>query len=102
VCARNTRTPAPPSPPPSPPQDVEFAFEKAKLPQVIADIRSIVKKDLKDLPGWGRVRLPGRAGPRRPCSPLAVPSPCSPRRRRTALPSPRRRALPSRPAAAPR
>lgn len=42
--------------------DVEFAFEKAKLPQVISDIKSIIAKDLKGLPGWGqqvRCLLPG-------------------------------------------
>lgn len=42
--------------------DVEFAFEHAKLPQVIADIKSIIAKDLKGLKGWGaptRCLLPG-------------------------------------------
>ena len=44
------------------PQDVEFAFEKAHLPGVIADIKRLIAKDLRGLPGWGqnmRCLLPG-------------------------------------------
>lgn len=33
-------------------QDVEFAFEKARLPEWIADIRKLIKKDLRSIPGW--------------------------------------------------
>ncbi|KAI8472152.1 MAG: hypothetical protein J3K34DRAFT_415296 [Monoraphidium minutum] len=42
--------------------DVEFAFEKKRLPQVIADIKAIIAQDLRGLPGWGsatRCLLPG-------------------------------------------
>lgn len=34
-------------------QDVEFAFEKDRLSEWIADIRQIIKKDLRGIPGWG-------------------------------------------------
>lgn len=33
-------------------QDVEFAFEKARLPEWIADIKHLIKKDLRSIPGW--------------------------------------------------
>eukprot|EP00878_Enallax_costatus_P025086 GHUV01026807.1.p1 GENE.GHUV01026807.1~~GHUV01026807.1.p1 ORF type:complete len:612 (+),score=124.44 GHUV01026807.1:250-2085(+) len=42
--------------------DVEFAFEHERLPQVIADIKELIKKDLRGIPGWGahtRCLLPG-------------------------------------------
>ena len=42
--------------------DVEFAFEKAQLRDVIAGIRRLVAEDLRGLPGWGqhaRCLLPG-------------------------------------------
>ena len=42
--------------------DVEFAFEKAQLRDIIADIRKIVAEDLRGIPGWGqhaRCLLPG-------------------------------------------
>lgn len=46
-------------------QDTEFAFEHERLPQVIADIKEIIKKDLRGVPGWGahtRCLLPGTTG----------------------------------------
>lgn len=30
-----------------------FAFERAKLKDWIADIRKLIKQDLKGIPGWG-------------------------------------------------
>lgn len=33
-------------------QDIEFAFEKARLPEWIADIRKLIQKDLRSIPGW--------------------------------------------------
>jgi hypothetical protein len=33
-------------------QDVEFAFEKERLPEWIADIKHLIKKDLRSIPGW--------------------------------------------------
>ncbi len=42
------------NPPTKPtPQDVEFAFEKKHLPNVINDIKSLIAKDLRGIPGWG-------------------------------------------------
>ncbi|WIA11663.1 hypothetical protein OEZ85_011764 [Tetradesmus obliquus] len=42
--------------------DVEFAFERARLKEWIADIKLLIKKDLRGIPGWGahtRCLLPG-------------------------------------------
>lgn len=43
-------------------QDVEFAFERSRLREWIADIRALIQKDLRGIPGWGahtRCLLPG-------------------------------------------
>ena len=57
------RSPPPPPPPsPSPQQDVEFAFEKARLSEWITDIKALIAQDLKGLPGYAhaeRCLLPG-------------------------------------------
>lgn len=34
-------------------QDVMFAFERAKLKDWIADIKKLIKDDLRGIPGWG-------------------------------------------------
>jgi hypothetical protein len=30
-----------------------FAFERAKLKEWVADIKSLIKNDLRGIPGWG-------------------------------------------------
>lgn len=43
-------------------QDVELAFERARLAEWVADIKALIAKDLEGLPGWGagqRCFLPG-------------------------------------------
>lgn len=34
-------------------QDVMFAFERTKLKDWVADIKELIKKDLRGIPGWG-------------------------------------------------
>jgi hypothetical protein len=34
-------------------QDVEFAFERSRLKEWIADIKLLIEKDLRGIPGWG-------------------------------------------------
>jgi hypothetical protein len=34
-------------------QDVEFAFERSRLKEWVADIKMLVNKDLRGIPGWG-------------------------------------------------
>lgn len=36
-----------------PPQDVMFAFDRSKLKDWVADIKELIKKDLRGIPGWG-------------------------------------------------
>jgi hypothetical protein len=36
-----------------PHQDVEFAFERSRLKEWIADIKMLIQKDLRGIPGWG-------------------------------------------------
>lgn len=34
-------------------QDVMFAFERTKLKDWVADIKQLIQKDLRGIPGWG-------------------------------------------------
>ena len=34
-------------------QDVMFAFDRSKLSNWVADIKQLIKKDLRGIPGWG-------------------------------------------------
>lgn len=34
-------------------QDVMFAFERSKLKEWVADIKALIKEDLRGIPGWG-------------------------------------------------
>jgi hypothetical protein len=53
--ATRLRTPPRPRPshPPPPKQDIEFAFEKERMHEWFADIKRLIAKDLKGLPGMG-------------------------------------------------
>jgi len=37
----------------SPAQDVMFAFDRSKLKDWVADIKELIKRDLRGIPGWG-------------------------------------------------
>lgn len=55
-------------------QDVMFAFDRSKLKDWVADIKQLIKKDLRGIPGWGahtRCAVVAAAAAGRACQPSA-------------------------------